>query len=93
MNYYWVVDYKQSRDGVMRPIVIGGRSFTSEMKAQSYIDNALLTDNAEIFALPTSNVARATRMIKAKLVERLGHRGKGEWVKGLKRAVHTGVEV
>ena len=88
MSSWWVVDFKPAKDGLLRPVVIGGRSFASELKAQSYIDDANLTDKAEIFEADTSSTAKATREIKAKLIVRYGHKGPGEWTKGLKRAVH-----
>jgi len=86
--YWYVVDYKTAKDGGLRPVVIGGRAFTSSIKAQNYLDDALLSNKAEIFETSSSNRSVATREIKAKLVSRYGHKGKGEWTKGLRRAIH-----
>lgn len=77
MSYFWVVDYAQSKDGSLRPVVIGGRSFTTELLAQRYMDDANLSGRAEIFELPTSNTSRATQAIKAKLVKRYKSLDKG----------------
>ncbi len=66
--YYWVVDFRQSKDGLLRPVIIGGRSFTTEIRAQEYIDNSNLSPKAEIYPVDTSDMSKATRVIKAKLI-------------------------
>lgn len=81
--YFWVVDYKQAGDGNLRPIIIGGRAFSSELLAQRYLDDANLSRKAEIFPLETGNVGRASQTIKAILVRRYKSLDKGT-----KRAVH-----
>ena len=83
MNYFWVVDYSKSKSGEIRPVIIGGRAFTSELLAQRYIDDSSLSSKAEIFPLPTSDTSRATQMIKAKLIKRYQNLDQG-----LVRAVH-----
>ena len=83
MNYFWVVDYTQAKDGSTRPIVIGGRAFTSALRAQRYLDDANLSRRAEIFELPTGGTSRATQMIKAQLVRRYRSLDRG-----VARAVH-----
>jgi len=87
--YYYVVDFKQTKSGALRPVVIGGRAFTSKIKAQTYLDDALLSNRAEIIETSTPNRSRATQEIKAKLVRRYGKEGRGQWQKGLARAIHT----
>lgn len=86
--YFYVVDFKQATDGNLRPVVIGGRAFTSHIKAQSYMDDALLSNRAEIIEVSSPTRSVATREIKAKLVRRYGRQGRGQWQKGLKRAIH-----
>jgi len=81
--YYWVVDYTRAKDGSLRPVIIGGRSFSSELLAQHYMDDANLSQKAEIFELPTSNSSRATQMVKAQLIRRYKSLDKG-----VRRAVH-----
>jgi len=83
VSYFWVVDYVSAKDGNLRPVVIGGRSFTSELVAQRYVDDSNLSRKVEIFELPTSDSSKATSMIKAQLVRRYKDLGKG-----LTRAVH-----
>ena len=82
--YFWVVDYRQRKDGKLAPVVIGGRSFTSNLRAQQYIDDSSLSQRAEIIELSTSNQARATSMVKAKLITRYK-----DLDKGMTRAVHN----
>lgn len=83
MTYWWVVDYTSAKDGRMRPVVIGGRAFTSELLAQRYLDDANLSRKAEILELPTSDTSKATQMIKAVLIRRFKSLDKG-----ITRAVH-----
>jgi len=68
--YFWVVDFKKDSKEQYHPVVIGGRSFYTRGQAQRYIDNSSLSSRAEIFELSTSNMERATREIKAKLIRR-----------------------
>ncbi len=84
MSYYWVIDYHRARNGSIRPVVIGGRAFTTEVRAQQYIDEANLSPKAEIIELNTSDTSKATRAIKARLIRRYR-----DLDKGLTRAVHT----
>ena len=84
MHYYWVVDYLPSKDGkTLHPVVIGGRCFTSEMRAQQFIDQTNLSPKAEIMMLDTSNTSRASQEIKAKLAVRLH-----SLEQGMVKAVH-----
>jgi len=83
VSYFWVVDFRKTKDGSIRPVVIGGRAFTTELRAQQYIDNSNLSQKAEIFELPTSDTSKATRSIKARLISRYRSLDKG-----LTRAVH-----
>lgn len=83
--FYWVIDYRQRKDGEFSPVIIGGRSFHSEQRAQEYIDSSNLSSQAEILELPTSQQNRATQMVKAILVRRLKSLDKG-----LTRATHRG---
>jgi len=82
-SFYWVVDYTASKDGTLRPVVIGGRAFQTELHAQRYIDDSNLSRNAEIIELPTADQSKATGMLKAILVKR--HKSLS---KGMTRAVH-----
>lgn len=84
--YYWVVDYTADKSNNLHPVIIGGRAFTSELLAQRYMDDSNLSRKAEIFELPTSDVSRATRMVKAQLVKRYKSLDGG-----MKRAVHKRV--
>lgn len=77
------MDYKQSEDEKIHPVVIGGRAFSSEIRAQRYMDDANLSRNAEIMELSTSNTSAATQEIKAILVKRYQSLDKG-----MARAVH-----
>ena len=36
MRYWWIVDYVEAKDGNLRPVLIKGRYFTSELRAQRY---------------------------------------------------------
>jgi len=81
--YYLVVDYTESKGGELRPIVIGGRSFTTELYAQRYIDDSNLSRRAEIFEVTSSNLDRATQEVKAKLIRRYKSLDKG-----MKRVSH-----
>ena len=82
-RYYWVVDYKQSEDEKIHPVIIGGRAFSSEVQAQRYMDDASLSRHAEIMELLTSSTSAATQEIKAILVKRYKSLDKG-----MTRAVH-----
>ncbi len=81
--YFWVVDFRQTKDGRLSPVIIGGRAFTTEVRAQSYIDESSLSSKAEIFPIDTADASKATRVVKAKLI----HRYK-DLDKGLTRATH-----
>jgi len=81
--YYWVVDYKQAKDGSLRPVIIGGRAFTSELLAQRYLDDANLSRKAEIFELSTGSTSKASQGIKAQLIKRYKSLDRG-----MTRAVH-----
>jgi hypothetical protein len=84
MHYYWVIDYLASKDGkTLHPVVIGGRCFTSEMRAQQFMDQTNLSPKAEIMELDTSNTSRASQEIKAKLAVRLH-----SLEQGMAKAVH-----
>ena len=87
MSFFWIVDFKQSKDGLPRPVVIGGRAFTTGLKAQQYIDDSNLSQRAEIFELNTSNTGKATQMIKARLINRYK-----DLDRGLTRAIHKSEE-
>lgn len=82
-GYFWVVDYTRAKDDTLRPVVIGGRAFVTELHAQRYMDEANLSRNAEIMELPTSDTGRATQMVKAILIKRFGSLDKG-----MRRAIH-----
>lgn len=82
-SYFWVVDYKQRKDGNFSPVIIGGRAFSSEIRAQQYIDESNLSQKAEIIELDTRNQAKATSKIKAQLIRRYKSLDKG-----MVRAVH-----
>ena len=83
-SYFWVVDFSQKKDGRLAPIIIGGRAFTSNSRAQRYIDDSNLSQRAEIVELETSNQARATQAIKAKLITKYR-----DLDKGMTRAIHN----
>ena len=83
MDYYWVVDYREDKSGGLHPVIIGGRAFSSHLRAQNYIDRANLSRKAEIFELPTSSQSKATRTVKAELIKR--YRSLDQ---GMARAVH-----
>lgn len=70
MKYFWIVDWRKDSKGNFHPVVIGGRSFSSEIAAQEYIDHAGLSSRAEIFPLDTANQSKATQKIKAILIRR-----------------------
>jgi len=78
-NYFWVVDFTSAG----RPIVIKGRSFSNELRAQRYIDDSSLSRRAEVFELTSTSEAEATRELKAILVRRYKSLDKG-----ITRAVH-----
>lgn len=83
-SFYWVVDFLPSKDNkVLHPVVIGGRCFTSEVRAQQFIDQASLSSKAEIMQLDTSNTSRASQEIKAKLAVRYH-----SLAQGMTKAVH-----
>jgi len=82
-GYFWVVDYTRAKDDTLRPVVIGGRAFVTELHAQRYMDDANLSRNAEIMELSTSDTGRATQEIKAILIKRFRSLDKG-----MRRAVH-----
>ena len=78
-----MIDFITTKKGEVRPVVVGGRAFTSEILAQRYIDEANLSQRAEIMPLPTSSQSTASGMIKAKLAARYH-----DLEKGMTRAVH-----
>jgi len=80
---FWIVDYKTDSQGSLRPVIIGGRAFPNELLAQKYIDEANLSRKAEVFDLPTTDISKATQMVKAKLIKR--YKSLDE---GMKRAYH-----
>ena len=83
MRYWWIVDYVEAKDGNLRPVLIKGRYFTSELRAQRYIDDANLSRRAEIFELSSTNVQAATQELKAKLAKKYR-----SLPRAMKRAVH-----
>lgn len=82
-SYWWVIDFIKAKDGSLRPVVIGGRAFSTELYAQRYVDDASLSRLAEIVELPTSDTSKATQMLKAKLAKRYKSLDKG-----MARAIH-----
>ena len=74
---YWIVDYRQDAKKAFHPVIIGGRAFTSESQAQSYIDNSNLSGKAEIIQLDTTNQGSATQKIKGILIKRYKSLDKG----------------
>ena len=77
MKYYWVIDFKQDKKGNFHPVVIGGRCFTTQASAQSYIDNSNLSNRAEIIPLDTCSQSKASGKIKAILIKRFKSLDKG----------------
>lgn len=76
MSSYWM--YGVMDDG--RPVVLG----PSSSEGEAYQSGAGL-ERVEVFKLPTTDKARATSMIKAKLV---GRGGGGNWTEAMRRMSH-----
>ena len=67
---WWIVD----RDQKGEPLLFG--PYTMAIKAQNYADDNC-SSGAELFELDTVNSAKATSMLKEKLVDRFHDVGKG----------------
>jgi len=78
---WWILEWSETKKGVMKPDLFG--SFTSRDRAESYMEEANMSERAKTYQLGTVNSAKATQMLKARNVIE-----KGSVKEGMQRFRH-----
>ena len=60
---YWILEWTPNKEGDLKPNLFG--SYSSELAAEEYKDEANMSDRAKIYRLGTANTAKATQLLKA----------------------------
>jgi len=88
----WIaVDFKDTKDGRRRPVLMKNKTFFSEQACEAYCDEHL-SHNAKPYHVTSHNSSEQTREVKGQLVKEYGKGGTNKWQEALTRAVHKQID-